>query len=164
MARITVEDCLEQENNRFALVQLAAKRTKQILGGAKALVASSNKAVVTALREIADSKVRFMTEDEIVLAREQEALESQQEMSHQNTTVIAAVAPNIEQLLASSDDDDDIDDEEIPDDEEDDDDDDTSKLEVSAESEPKEEFESKEESESEKEPLPTDPERNGNHE
>lgn len=76
MARITVEDCLAKESNRFALVQLAAKRTKQLLQGAKTLItdARSNKAVVTALREIADGKVRFMTPEEAVLAKEQEAL------------------------------------------------------------------------------------------
>lgn len=66
MARITVEDCLTKENNRFALVQLAAKRTKQLLSGSKVLLADQrgNKAVVTALREIAAGQVRFMTEDE----------------------------------------------------------------------------------------------------
>jgi DNA-directed RNA polymerase subunit omega len=61
MARITVEDCLTQENNRFALVQLASKRTKQLLQGSTALISDrKNKAVVTALREIADGQVRFM--------------------------------------------------------------------------------------------------------
>ena len=65
MARITVEDCLTKETNRFALVLLAAKRTKQILHGSKALIADAkNKAVVNALREIAAGKVRFMTEEE----------------------------------------------------------------------------------------------------
>jgi hypothetical protein len=28
MARVTVEDCLEQEDNRFAIVGLASKRTR----------------------------------------------------------------------------------------------------------------------------------------
>lgn len=67
MARITVEDCLEKMNNRFALVLLAAQRAKQILTGASTVTseAKENKAVVAALREIADGKVRFMTEDEI---------------------------------------------------------------------------------------------------
>ena len=65
MARITVEDCLVQENNRFSLVQLASKRTKQILQGATVRIADKrNKAVVTSLREIADGKVRFMTPEE----------------------------------------------------------------------------------------------------
>lgn len=75
MARITVEDCLTKETNRFALVLLAAKRTKQILRGAKALTPSDNKSVVTALREIADGQVRFMTESEAAEAREKGLLD-----------------------------------------------------------------------------------------
>ena len=35
MARVTVEDCLEKEENRFALVILAAQRTRQIMKGAR---------------------------------------------------------------------------------------------------------------------------------
>ena len=59
MARVTVEDCLEHEENRFALVVLAAQRTRSLMKGASALVHSKNKAAVTALREIAGSKVHF---------------------------------------------------------------------------------------------------------
>jgi DNA-directed RNA polymerase subunit omega len=59
MARVTVEDCLEREENRFALVVLAAQRTRSLMKGATALVHSKNKAAVTALREIAASKVHF---------------------------------------------------------------------------------------------------------
>jgi DNA-directed RNA polymerase subunit omega len=57
MARITVEDCLKKIGNRFAVVMLAAKRTKQLLQGAKPLVNVDNREVVTALREIAAGKV-----------------------------------------------------------------------------------------------------------
>ncbi len=57
MARITVEDCLEQVPNRFQLVLLAARRAKQLLKGARPLVESDNKEVVSALREIAAGKV-----------------------------------------------------------------------------------------------------------
>lgn len=72
MARITVEDCLVQENNRFSLVQLASKRTKQLLGGSSPQISDRrNKAVVTALREIAGGKVRFMTPEEIQAFEEQ---------------------------------------------------------------------------------------------
>ena len=64
MARITVEDCLENITNRFVLVRLTAKRSKQILAGDTAVTDSKgNKYVVTALREIADGKVRFATEE-----------------------------------------------------------------------------------------------------
>jgi DNA-directed RNA polymerase subunit omega len=67
MARVTVEDCLEQEENRFALVVLAAYRTRNLMKGAPGLVHSKNKAPVTALREIASGKVRFhRSSDEVV--------------------------------------------------------------------------------------------------
>jgi len=59
MARVTVEDCLEKEENRFALVVLAARRTRQLMKGADPLVRSSNKSAVVALREIAVGKVHF---------------------------------------------------------------------------------------------------------
>lgn len=57
MARVTVEDCLEHEENRFALVLLASKRCRQLMKGAPALVHSKNRAAVTALREIASRRV-----------------------------------------------------------------------------------------------------------
>jgi DNA-directed RNA polymerase subunit omega len=57
MARISVEDCLKKVPNRFALVQLAATRTKQLLKGSKPRVQSDNKEIVLALREIAAGKV-----------------------------------------------------------------------------------------------------------
>ena len=60
MARITVEDCLENESNRFALVRLAARRAKQLLsGGAAVTDTKGNREIVSALREIADGKVSF---------------------------------------------------------------------------------------------------------
>ena len=58
MARITVEDCLEQVSNRFELVLLASKRTRQLIQGAMPLVGTTNREIVTALREIAARKVR----------------------------------------------------------------------------------------------------------
>jgi DNA-directed RNA polymerase subunit omega len=96
MARITVEDCLEIENNRFALVRLASVRTKQIRKGSDSLTKEgrSNKPVVAALREIASGRVRFLTAEEEVEYREQLA-EEQRERQQQaeasalmNTTVI----------------------------------------------------------------------------
>ncbi len=54
MARITIEDCMEQVPNRFQLVQMAAIRAKQLKRGATAYIdKDTNKEVVTALREIA---------------------------------------------------------------------------------------------------------------
>ena len=66
MARVTVEDCLEREENRFALVVLAAQRTRQLMKGAQPLVHSKNKAAVTALREIAAGKVHFDRDTHVV--------------------------------------------------------------------------------------------------
>jgi DNA-directed RNA polymerase subunit omega len=59
MARVTVEDCLEKEDNRFALVVLAARRTRELMKGDPALVNSKNKAAVISLREIAKGKVHW---------------------------------------------------------------------------------------------------------
>jgi DNA-directed RNA polymerase subunit omega len=63
MARITVEDCLEHVPNRFELVLLAARRAKQLLKGARPLVGSDNKEIVTALREVGAAKVRIQYTD-----------------------------------------------------------------------------------------------------
>lgn len=60
MARITVEDCLDRVPNRFELVLLGARRAKQLLKGARPLVESDNKEVVTALREIAAGEVELV--------------------------------------------------------------------------------------------------------
>lgn len=58
MARVTVEDCLERVENRFALVVLAAKRTKELKRGAPLTVRDrDNREVVMSLREIAAGKV-----------------------------------------------------------------------------------------------------------
>lgn len=54
MARITVEDCLKNIDNRFQLVLVASKRARQLYLGADPLVPTENdKPTVIALREIA---------------------------------------------------------------------------------------------------------------
>lgn len=54
MARVTVEDCLEKIPNRFELIHVAVKRTRQLAKGATPLVNHpNNKQAVLALREIA---------------------------------------------------------------------------------------------------------------
>ncbi len=58
MARVTIEDCLKNVDNRFTLVHLAAKRIRQVREGSDLLVKSSNNEdVVTVLREIAAGRV-----------------------------------------------------------------------------------------------------------
>jgi DNA-directed RNA polymerase omega subunit len=57
MARITVEDCLNNVDNRFQLIHLAAKRVRQLKKGAEPMVVCKNKDIVVALREIAAGDV-----------------------------------------------------------------------------------------------------------
>jgi DNA-directed RNA polymerase subunit omega len=58
MARITVEDCLRNINNRFEMVLTATKRARQIANGAQPMVEEQNdKPTVIALREIAGGLV-----------------------------------------------------------------------------------------------------------
>jgi|TARA_B110001454_G_scaffold21708_1_gene20999 DNA-directed RNA polymerase subunit omega len=65
MARVTVEDCLENVDNRFELVMLATKRARQIaVQGAEPLVApEGDKPTVIALREIAAGLVSTASMD-----------------------------------------------------------------------------------------------------
>jgi len=70
MARITVEDCLKKVESRFELVILAARRAKMIMRGAKSLVETDNRPIVTALREVAAGKVKFINPKEIVKQNE----------------------------------------------------------------------------------------------
>jgi len=59
MARVTVEDCLENVENRFELVMLATKRSRQIATGGKdpLVKEDSDKPTVIALREIAEGLI-----------------------------------------------------------------------------------------------------------
>ena len=66
MARVTIEDCLKDIDNRFQLVVMAAKRARQIEAGAQPLVdADDDKPTVIALREIAAGKVTQAVLDEV---------------------------------------------------------------------------------------------------
>ncbi|MCW5828683.1 MAG: DNA-directed RNA polymerase subunit omega [Deltaproteobacteria bacterium] len=64
MARVTVEDCIEKVPNRFELVKLASRRTKDLLRGSDSAVVNddNNKEVVLALREIAAGCVSIKRE------------------------------------------------------------------------------------------------------
>ncbi len=69
MARVTVEDCLENVDNRFELVMVASKRARQIATGGKdpLVEEESDKPTVIALREIAEGLVTAS-----ILTREEE--------------------------------------------------------------------------------------------
>lgn len=65
MARITIEDCLRQVENRFQLVHMTARRVRQIREGSEYLVSSpKNEDIVVALREIAAGKVVVKKKEE----------------------------------------------------------------------------------------------------
>ena len=73
MARVTVEDCLDNVENRFELVLVAAKRTRQLMLGADPLVPEDrDKLTVIALREIAEGMITssILEEQEIDLEKE----------------------------------------------------------------------------------------------
>jgi DNA-directed RNA polymerase subunit omega len=70
MARVTVEDCLDNVENRFELVMLATKRSRQLAtGGKEPKVAWENdKPTVVALREIAAGLVDYevIAQDDLI--------------------------------------------------------------------------------------------------
>ena len=76
MARLTVEDCLDNVDNRFELVLVAAKRARQLSMGADPLVELENdKPTVLALREIAENKIdRSVLDEEVVPQDDIEAM------------------------------------------------------------------------------------------
>ena len=89
MARVTVEDCLENVENRFELVMVSSKRARQIaIEGKEAKVPVENdKPTVLALREIAEGLVSASilnepTQEEteaLALSAVQEGLEQQEQ-------------------------------------------------------------------------------------
>lgn len=71
MARVTVEDCLDNVDNRFQLVLVGTKRARQIANGADTHVELENdKPTVVALREIADGHVTREILNEMPIAED----------------------------------------------------------------------------------------------
>ncbi len=85
MARVTVEDCLENVDNRFELVLVASKRARQLAMGKEPLLEAENdKPTVIALREIAEGLVGPEILDEAPEVQEEVVLE---EVSEENILV-----------------------------------------------------------------------------
>ncbi len=101
MARITVEDCLENVNNRFELVLVASKRARQIAtGGKEPLVEEENdKPTVIALREIAEGLI----DASILEEQEPEVVEEISEEVSSDDQEIAVATGNEEQSSAEMD-------------------------------------------------------------
>jgi DNA-directed RNA polymerase subunit omega len=75
MARVTIEDCLKQEKNRYVLIHGAILRTVQLKKGATPLVnAPDEKLTVIALREIAQGKVKIISNLKNEIPRENATL------------------------------------------------------------------------------------------
>ena len=84
MARITVEDCLEQVENRFHLVRVASKRARQIMNGKEPTLEWDNdKATVLALREIAAGNITEEMLEEKPVINEDEGIFDQSEIDEE---------------------------------------------------------------------------------
>ncbi len=80
MARVTIEDCLDNIDNRFDLVLVAAKRARQIANGAEVLVDEENdKPTVIALREIAEGLVDAESVEQIFIEVEDDPTDEEAE-------------------------------------------------------------------------------------
>ena len=87
MARITVEDCLENVDNRFELVMVSSKRARQIQAEGKdpLVEADNDKPTVIALREIADGLVNA----DILIEKPSVELEGLEESNLDEAQIIA---------------------------------------------------------------------------
>ena len=76
MARVTVEDCLDNVDNRFELVMVASKRARQLAIGGKEpkLDWENDKPTVMALREIAEGLVSASSVEERIVDEEDAAM------------------------------------------------------------------------------------------
>lgn len=98
MARITVEDCLDNVDNRFQLVLVATRRARLLALGSDPLVEVENdKPTVLALREIADGLVtRDILDEEPPLqieAEDQHGSEEQASTDDLDAQIAAALGP-----------------------------------------------------------------------
>lgn len=94
MARITVEDCLENVDNRFQLVLISSKRARQIMQGAEPHVDRENdKPTVIALREIAEGFVTkdILSEEIKQATTEEDEITDEAEVSASEETVTETV-------------------------------------------------------------------------
>jgi DNA-directed RNA polymerase subunit omega len=81
MARVTVEDCIEQIPNRFDLVMIAAQRARSLAAGAELTVERDNdKNPVVALREIAEQTIDLKeTENSLIKGLQKHVERDEQE-------------------------------------------------------------------------------------
>ncbi|MDH5408410.1 MAG: DNA-directed RNA polymerase subunit omega [Gammaproteobacteria bacterium] len=101
MARVTVEDCLDNVDNRFQLVLVSSKRARQIAMGKTPMVEWENdKATVVALREIAEGFItnsilneKEEVEEDIEVTAEDKQLAAEAEADEKpSDEIVAATA------------------------------------------------------------------------
>lgn len=113
MARVTVEDCVEVIPNRFELVLLAARRARELSGGATMTVSKDNdRNPVIALREIAEQTISLSALREgIIRSFQRNAFrdETDEDLEHEFEEALQASRPLApEDFIAEDDDTDDI--------------------------------------------------------
>jgi len=113
MARVTVEDCLDNVENRFELVLVASKRARQLANGKPTTLEWENdKVTVMALREIAEGHITsaILTEVEVEETEEEFLMDGQAPMTDAEDSTEKALssdellASQVEALLAASND------------------------------------------------------------
>ncbi|MCL4162316.1 UNVERIFIED_CONTAM: hypothetical protein GTU68_064540 [Idotea baltica] len=101
MARVTVEDCLSNVDNRFQLVLVATKRARQLSLGAQAFVEEENdKPTVLALREIAEGHVTRDILDETIEEEILEFIEEEGEVIETEPAELDALTAALQAELA----------------------------------------------------------------
>lgn len=94
MARVTVEDCLDNVDNRFHLVLVATKRARQLaMGKESELEWENDKPTVLALREIAEGLI-----SPEILNESEQTIPLDEEMTGDE---VAMVAANMEEVAGS---------------------------------------------------------------
>lgn len=101
MARVTVEDCVEQIPNRFQLVLMAAHRARMIREGSPMTVdRDRDKDPVVALREIADQTVDLKIVREALISNLQEIRPSEEaEREADEQALVSGPAASEEDVL-----------------------------------------------------------------
>ncbi|MBF0138126.1 MAG: DNA-directed RNA polymerase subunit omega [Magnetococcus sp. DMHC-1] len=110
MARVTVDDCIQNVPNRFELVILAARRARQLTKGAECTVPLDNdKNTVLALREIGENSIDIQAlyheipvEEDLELPEEEIDLDARALMDEE-TRLAGIREENITDLPAAND-------------------------------------------------------------
>jgi DNA-directed RNA polymerase subunit omega len=93
MARVTVEDCLDNVDNRFQLVLVATRRARQLMDGAEPCVPRENdKPTVLALREIAGGFVTSAILDEAAQQKTEAGLDVDEDTLRELDATSAEIA------------------------------------------------------------------------